>query len=321
MNYFIQYRCKTKICNNLHSGFLYFGVLLKKIFFMTAMVVMFTSCRDLVDADVPDFPPVPVLNALLVKGQPIEAHVSIASRLDTMQLQGISNAVLELYKDNEFLEMMHHSEDGWFVSNHNAEAGKTYSFHLSIEGYETVKAQCKIPSPAALLSYEHISIAGKDEEGLTYPSISFTFENQLEQELFFHARIRLFQSDDERDADIINIIDPVLLNEGIPLTVFSNEIINGYSYTMLINYLTGSSGSDGSGGLVTILMPLILELRSVSKEYYLFARQKYLYDLGRFPEFNINAPTAFPIFSNVEGGYGIVTGYSNVATDTIFPTY
>lgn len=282
---------------------------------------MFSSCRDLVDADVPDFPPVPVLNAILVDGKPIEAHVSIASKLDTIELPGISNAVLELYKDNEFVEIMSHSENGWFVSGHYAQSGKTYALHLSIECYETVTAHCNVPAPAALLSYEHVSIAGKDEEGLTYPSISFSFENNPDKELFFHARIRLFQSDYEWDAEIFNIIDPVLLNEGIPLTVFSNELITGNIYNMLINYQTGVATSDDGGPNVTVLMPLILELRSVSKDYYLFARQKYLYDSGRFPEFGINAQTAFPLYSNVEGGYGIVAGYSFTATDTIFPTY
>ena len=31
--------------------------------------------------------------------------------------------------------------------------------------------------------------------------------------------------------------------------------------------------------------------------------------------------TAFPLFSDVEGGYGIFAGYSSVLSDTIYPHY
>lgn len=287
------------------------------------LVLLLPSCRDLVDKEAPDFDPLPAINSIIVQGQPIEAHISLASPLDTMQMRGIENASVALFEDDVFIGLMQHAQNGWFTTPHIAQAGKSYSFHLNMEGHETVKASCTLPLPSALLGFEHISIAGKNNEGLTYPAISFTFENNPSQDLYFEARIRLFTYwEDESEAFLINIIDPVLLNEGLPLKLFRNTIITGNTYTMTINYGTGSSSSTGQGGLWnTTLFPLILELRSVSKEYYLFSRQKYLYDSGRFPEFGLNPQAAYPLYSNVEGGYGIVAGYSMVATDTIFPSY
>ncbi len=294
----------------------------KHFFFFIASILLFTSCRDLVDTDIADFGPVPVLNSIIIDGAPIEAHVSIASSLDTMELEGIGNATVELYEDSVFLGAMQYSGDGWFSSNHLAEAGKSYSLRLSIEGMGTVKAICAIPEPLGLLSFEHIPIAGKNDEGLTYPAISFAFENNPAEERYFEVCIRLFKEENyERNAYLGIITDPVLLNEGLPLLLFSNELMNEAEYIMTINYETGRSTSTSSGNMITVLYPLILELRSVSKEYYVFARQKYLYDTGRFPEFGLNAQTAFPLYSNVEGGYGIVASYSKVATDTIYPTY
>lgn len=294
----------------------------RHFFFFISSILLFNSCRDLVDTDVADFGQVPVLNSIIIDGAPIEAHVSIASSLDTMQLEGIGNATVDLFEDNVFVGTMQYSGDGWFSSNHLAEAGKSYSLHLSIEGMGTVKANCAIPEPLGLLSFEHIPIAGKNDEGLTYPAISFAFENNPDEERYFEARIRLFEENNyEGNAYLGIITDPVLLNEGLPLLLFSNELMNDAEYTMTINYETGHSTSTSSGNMITVLYPLILELRSVSKEYYVFARQKYLYDTGRFPEFGLNAQTAFPLYSNVEGGYGIVASYSKVATDTIYPTY
>lgn len=294
----------------------------RHFFFFISSILLFNSCRDLVDTDIADFGQVPVLNSIIIDGAPIEAHVSIASSLDTMQLEGIGNATVDLFEDNVFVGTMQYSGDGWFSSNHLAEAGKSYGLRLNIEGIGTVKANCAIPEPLGLLSFEHIPIAGKNDEGLTYPAISFTFENNPDEERYFEARIRLFKEENyERNAYLGNITDPVLLNEGLPLLLFSNELMNEAEYTMTINYETGHSTSTSSGNMITVLSPLILELRSVSKEYYVFARQKYLYDTGRFPEFGLNAQTAFPLYSNVEGGYGIVASYSKVATDTIYPTY
>lgn len=275
------------------------------------LVILLPSCRDLVDKEAPDFDPLPAINSIIAHGQPIEAHISLASPLDTMQMRGIENASVSLFEDDVFIGLMQHAQNGWFTTPHIAQAGKSYSFHLNMEGHETVKASCTLPLPSALLGFEHNPMAGKDYEGLTYPAISFTFENNPSQDLYFEARIRLFTNHGEGDASLINIVDPVLLNEGLPLKLFRNTIITGNTYTMTINYETRGYP----------LIPIILELRSVSKGYYLFSRQKYLYDSGRFPEFGLNPQAAYPLYSNVEGGYGIVAGYSMVATDTIFPSY
>jgi hypothetical protein len=66
---------------------------------------------------------------------------------------------------------------------------------------------------------------------------------------------------------------------------------------------------------------MVIELRTVSKEYYQFTRQKYLYETGRFPQFGIGANIAFPLYSNVKDGFGIVAGYSSFVSDTIYPSY
>lgn len=165
----------------------------------------------------------------------------------------------------------------------------------------------------------HIRLAGKDEEGLSYPAIMITFENDLFKRQYFEIVLRLLQPKHERIASLKTITDPVLLNEGLPLTIFSNESIYDPSYTMLINYFTGNASAANGGPLQTTLFPLIVELRSVSYNYYQFVKQKYLYDLGRYPKFMAGSVKTFPLYSNVINGYGIFSGYSVVQTDTIYP--
>jgi hypothetical protein len=156
---------------------------------------------------------------------------------------------------------------------------------------------------------------------MTYPAVKFTFSNNPAEKLYYEARIRLIKYGSEQIPDMYNIVDPVLLNEGLPLSVFSNELITDTAYTMTINYTTGSAGSSNGGPITTTLYPFILEVRSVSYDYYQFARQKYLYDSGRFPEFGLSSNQAFQLYTNVQNGYGIFAGYSSVISDTITPQY
>jgi hypothetical protein len=120
-------------------------------------------------------------------------------------------------------------------------------------------------------------------------------------------------------VQILNITDPVLLNEGIPLTVFSNELIESDSYTMTINYTSGNYTSNGNGWN-TELYPLVIELRAITYDYYMYLKQLYLYETGRYPtDVGGGAVTNFNLYSNIPGGYGIFAGYSWVVSDTIVP--
>jgi len=279
----------------------------------------FSSCRKLVQSDFPDFAPAPVVNSFLSADSLLKVHISLASKLDTNELKGLDNAQVQLYVDEVFKELLTSKGNGVFNSTTIVEPLKKYECRVAIPGYETVSCSTSIPKPSHLRDITSIAIAGKDQEGMTYPAVKFTFSNNSAEKQYYEARIRLFGR--ETGATLINIVDPVLLNEGLPLSVFSNELITDTVYTMTINYFTGSAGSSNGGPTRTNLYPFILELRSISYDYYQFARQKFLYDSGRFPEFGLSSNQAFQLYSNVKNGYGIFAGYSSVISDTIIAQY
>ena len=279
----------------------------------------FSSCRKLVKSDFTDFKQVPTVNSFLKADSLLKVHISLASKLDTNELKGWDNAHVKLYVDDVFKELLTSAGNGVFTSTTLVEPLKKYECQVAIPGYETANGSTYIPKPSHLRDITSIAIAGKDQEGMTYPAVKFTFSNNPAEKQYYEARIRLFGR--ETGATLINIVDPVLLNEGLPLSVFSNELITDTVYTMTINYFTGSAGSTNGGPMQTNLYPFILELRSVSYEYYQFVRQKYLYDTGRFPEFGLSSNQAFQLYSNVKNGYGIFAGYSSVISDTIIPQY
>jgi hypothetical protein len=277
------------------------------------------SCRELVQDEFPDFTPVPTVNSVLVAGEPVIIQVSIAGKLDTNKIELVNDAVVLLFVDGQYMETLTNSDEGVYVSSIVAEPNIKYHCEVNIHGFPTVTCADSIPEAAVISNIIHINKAGKNEEGLTYPAIKFTFTNNPTVKQYYEVVIKLISHGSERLASLERITDPVLLSEGLPIALFNNSLISGSSYTMTINYTGGGYSSINGQAPQVDLYPLIIELRSVSSDYYKFVKQKFLYEQGRYPEFLAASITAFPLYSNVTGGYGIFSGYSAIQSDTIYP--
>ncbi|NOZ45181.1 MAG: DUF4249 family protein [Chlorobi bacterium] len=290
-----------------------------KLIVAIVLLYFISSCRDLVQDEFPDFIPVPTVNSILIAGDTLRVHVSLSGKIEKEQLNWVNNAEVKLYVNDQFKENLDYFNEGIYTSQTIVEPANTYKCKVLIPGYDTVVCVNSIPVPSQILNIVHINNAGKDEEGLTYPAVQLTFNNNVQQERYYEVIIRLFQYDYEYPGQIYTITDPVLQNEGLPIVIFSNELINDTTYTMLINYTTGSAASSGNDGWHSVLYPLIIELRSINYDYYQYVKQYYLYETGRFPNIVGGVVTSFPLYSNIDNAYGIFTGYSKVMSDTIYP--
>ncbi|MCD6345824.1 MAG: DUF4249 family protein [Bacteroidales bacterium] len=278
-----------------------------------------TSCRELVQDEFQDFTPVPTINSFIMADSIIKLNISLADKLDSFPLTTVENAEVDLFVDGEFEENLSSEGNGWYYSTSNAIAGSGYNCKVRIEGYDDISCTDSIPLPDSILNIEHILNAGKDEEGLSYPAVKVTFSNETNSNRYYQLIINIYKYEIWRTAYMKDIVDPVLLSEGLPLMVFSNERIEGDSYTMTINYSTGSYGSTNHEPTRMHLYPFVIELRSISYDYYLYLRQLYLYEKGRFPEFGEGTSGVFPLHSNIENGHGIFAGYSKTLSEIIDP--
>lgn len=285
------------------------------------ILLILCSCRELVTDDFPGFAEVPAVNSILISGKPLKVHVSLAEKLDTSELALVNNADVALFINGNFAETLAPDGNGTYLSSSVVEPQRIYKLEVNVPGFSTITCTDTLPSPSPILNIKHNNNAGKDEEGMIYPSVTVSFKTNPSETQYFEILIRNQHHDSEEIATQKKITDPVLLNEGLPLAIFSNEIIEDSVYTMTINYFTGGAEKMGDEPLHTSLYPLIIELRSCSRDYYRFVKQKYLYEKGRFPEFLAASTNAFPLFSNVTGGYGIFAGYSVVVSDTLYPKY
>ncbi len=295
---------------------------MKRPLFYFSVLFLLASCHELVLDNFPPFENELVVNGFITNDSLVAVHVSATADIGVAPINGIENARVAVYTGQGDTIQMEHEGEGWYVAGIVPDYGMEYHCEVHAPGYAIVHASSIMPKPPVLQQLVHNPIAGKDEEGTSYPSLSFTFENKPTETGYYEAQIILFHNDEEWQAQMINVNDHLLLNEGLEAALFSNTLINGNAYTMTINYSTGGSGSSGPNGeRRTTLYPFILELRAISHDYYQFARSIIIYETGRYPEFGLHANHVFPLYSNTSSGYGVFAAYSVVRSDTIYPTY
>ncbi len=274
-------------------------------------VLLSQGCRELVQDEFERFDSVPVVNSVIVAGEEIRIHVSYTGSIGDTAISVVSDAGIAMYCNGIFAGNMVYDGDGYYSSGTVAEAGNSYSCEIAVPGFDVITCEDSIPVPIVMTGIEYNESAGKDEEGRPYPSVTFTFANDQTIEQYFQVVIKEIEYGSANDTYLIDITDPLITGGGIPIAVFSDENIAGNSYEMTLNFQFSGFGTNYYSRTV------VMELRSLSYDYYQYLRKKYLYDLGRYPEDMLSVVPGFNLYSNVTGGYGIFAGYSVFVADTI----
>lgn len=289
--------------------------------FSLVFVFLLSSCYKKLDWNPSEFEQKAVVNGVIKSGSAITIMVSKAVKFTAEPTPAVDNAEVALYVNNELAETLEYIGDGLYQSELIAQDDNEYRCEVTIPGYPTATCSTVIPKHQNIVKFEHINKAGVDEEGLTYPAVKVTFDNLPDTTIYYELVIVLYEDEDYKGSgDPFNIVDPVLLNEGLPIAVFSNELIEGSTYTMTINYTTGSAYNHNNTGWVTSLYPVQVELRTICHNYYKFIKQQYLYEVATGESFlSVGATGTYNLPSNVQNGYGIFTGYSSVTSEIIDP--
>ncbi|MFC0877815.1 DUF4249 family protein [Saccharicrinis sp. FJH2] len=311
---------------------------LKKYYLIALMLLglLSASCRKLVTDELPDMEARPVINSFFRSDEPIKIQLSLTSGFNYEELKLIDSALVYLEENGTIKDTLTCFGDGIYTSDFIPVANNRYRCLANYKDMAVAVAECRMPVKQEIISITQVDNAGIDKEGISYPAIHLEFTNDPSELLYFEVVVKLIReynnyvwNEENGNLDkstdtlidipaLINITDPLILNEGLPLPVFSNELIEGSSYTMTLNYTTGSYSEDNTGKH-THLYPVVVELRSISYEYYRFVKQLYLYEQGRYPNVFGDVLRSFRLYSNVENGYGIFAAYSTCISDTIIP--
>lgn len=289
---------------------------------LSLICVMFfylTSCREVVQNQFPENTPTPVVNSILKSDSTLVINLSYSASLNFGKIEYIENATIRFFVDDNFLETISNAEGGMYISNITVESGKKYNCEIDIPGYEMITCEAIIPTRAKIINITHKNFAYTDPEGTIFPAVEITFENNTNTSEYFEIVIKALRTDwegEERNiyAYLVGIDDPLIINEGLPIAVFSDELITDSIYTMSLNYFTG-----GSSWNTADTYPYIIELHSINYDYYKYLKQLYLFKQAVNSDNLTGSTPPVQIYSNVENGYGIFAGYSNYISDTIYP--
>lgn len=272
------------------------------------LLIIGISCRTEVNQDFPNFEKKTVLNSIIIADSIIQAHVSLTDTFGgDSAIASLTNAQVLLFKNSICIDTLQYKSNSIYTSKYTAEIGATYTYKINILGFEQMQAMQLLPKNPRIISTKYIQHAGKDEEGnISAVDVSFAVNPNIPQ--YFEILLTVWDGDNPVNIGKINSSDSVYLAEGIPINIFSNNIIRSDSiYTMRIEYSTSHIWTQ----------KYIVKLRALSKDLYIYKRQEYLYMQGRYPEFSFSAIIPSQLYSNVQGGYGIFAGYSETLTDTI----
>lgn len=187
--------------------------------------------------------------------------------------------------------------------------GATYNLTVKTDG-ATSFAEETIPTHREIYKIEHIKDVARDMDNKPYGGVKVFISNDASQDLFFNLSIYRKNSEDEFNpiSYYVDYSDTLFSRQGIELPIFTNENIQSDTIEVQLNY---PSSYDYN--------PLIVELSTISEEYYEFLKSVYLYEQGRFPDFVNSPPPVFSVYSNIENGRGVFAGFSSVKSDTIIP--
>ena len=283
------------------------------------LIILLSSCKEVVQSEFPDVEKTPVVNSILKSDSTLIINLSYSASLNFGKIEYIKNATIRFFVDDNLEETISNAEDGMYISNITIASGKKYNCEIDIPGYEMITCEAIIPLRAKIINITHKNFAYTDAEGTIFPAVVLTFENNINTSEYFEIVIKALRKNwegEERNiyAWLVGIDDPVIINEGLPIAVFSDELITDSIYTMSLNYFTG-----GSSGNTADTYPYIVELRSINYDYYKYLKQLYLFKQAVNSDNLTGSTPPVQIYSNVENGYGIFAGYSNFISDTIFP--
>jgi hypothetical protein len=284
--------------------------MMKKAFLYTAALfaLSLTACETVVDIDLPEHKPALVVNSLFSPEDTFVVNVSHSKgSLDKGNIDDITNATVEVYKNGSYLLSLDNLGDGRYTSAIvHPQPGEEYMLKVSAPNYDAVSATSSVPVTVPITSFAFEDSAYSNNYGGYIGRIDITFNDPPEHGNYY--LIQLLQADSAGNLFSLYIYPANSESSAETGTYFgilvNDELINGSTYTvsgLFDNYLL-----PAGPGPVPAAPPLVARLRSVTKEFYLYHKTVDL------QQSNQGNPFSEPVhvYNNIENGFGIFAGSS-----------
>ncbi len=273
--------------------------------FILLSLVIF-SCEKEIQIDLPEHKAQPVLNCLFSQDSIFKVHLSKTTSIVNNFPSKISDATVHLYENELFIEEL--TFDGnIYTSTILPKTNKKYQIKVNTPKFQNITAFDYIPSKPNLISTSLQKNAYTDEEGYDMGQLTIEFQDNPNKKNYYEVLLIVKETNrpyapyyDEKNND------PVLLNEESlayepESLVFSDELLNGSTYKLKINY---SSIEDN--------LDLKIYFRHITKNYYNYKKRLIIHLYNQEHDIWEGVGEPISMYTNIEGGYGIFAGYSEI---------
>lgn len=308
------------------------------------VVIAFQSCVKEIDtANLPVEHKL-VIYCMLTPDSLVSVRLSKTNSLLIDDLNSVPGAKVELYENDQFVEILTDKGNGRFCSAKTYPIeSHSYTIKASAPGFENAEGTDSIPRRVTIQESEKKSWALTEqnaEQELVDFTASFTPINEPGNQyelLFFTQTRREFPGSAKPCYDINYIAGSILeadacianekyLNSFFSTFVFTDENLDRQKGTVHVKFMYGyAGGGTYTGALgnpwdITGPEAEYTALRSISKSYYLFRKSYYLYTSNQelFHKWDPSDPFSVlintnpsDVFSNVKNGFGIVAAYQH----------
>lgn len=295
-----------------------------------SMLALLAGCEGSVQLDTYDPMAQLVIVSNFTPSQPVVVQVSkTRSPLSTEDSVYLENATVELYQDSKLLEVLELvsgpvDKPPYYTTRQTTPlVGVTYTIRAQAPDFESISATSSVPIPTPIrsLHLSNLNIFPGSGGSTNYQYlVSIVFDDPVEGKNFYHLNFyqqileyRLLGNDTIITKDELRKIqfsseldDNSLIAYFQGGVLFNDDYFNGipisYSFPLQVNINPRRE----------IVGKMFAELRTVSKEYFLFHNS-----LSR-QRTSSNGPFNEPvmIYDNVENGQGIFAGY-NASIDSV----
>ncbi|MGD1848263.1 MAG: DUF4249 domain-containing protein [Salibacteraceae bacterium] len=276
-----------------------------RLFAAALMVGLGWSCEKVIPIDAEVKAPKLVANSWVSPDTTYTVHLSQSlSVLAEGDLENIENGTVRvLDAGGSLIETLTHAGEGYYTGNERPVVGSTYRIEASAPGFNSISASSSVPGPSTIVSASGRSQSVGFEESL---EVTVTIQD-APGDNYYLLRLRRRRDSTRPDFNyyFITTNDPAFELSGdddgsASWGPFRDVLFDGENYTFKITVPFFFFDPEDDN------LPFEIELYSTNEAGYNYRRS---FELYKQTEGN---PFAQPVqvFSNVEGGFGCVSGYS-----------
>ena len=276
------------------------------------------SCSKIVTVKISEQIPKPVLSCLFTNDSIFKVDLSMSSSIFNEPVSFQNGEVIKLFGNGELVDSLQWDGEH-YISIITPQSNIDYKIEWEKDDAKITSSDC-LPEKVFIESSELRNGVGFNEYGEPYSECTLVFKDDPLQKNFYEILlVNKYIRDDKIVFSSYPLFssDPVIISEGLldyePWSILlSDELINGKSHELKINYDLPFQPDNPN-------YELIVQLRSVSEQYYKYAKSLTIHKFYQESSIWNGMGSPVPMFSNIVGGYGIFAAYS-VTTDTISNT-